>query len=255
MKLKRAMAALGIYYGIYLILTSLFEPFTWFNSDSGKLTSFGWKGHAVMLAAPVLIMLVPTTVSSVRNHFLKKYLGVIAVSSGEHRDDAFRALWRRSRKRIVFVGVGMTKIALYHLRDMGELVQRVPIDLLMLDPTLLEENPELAKRFDEFFGIVDCDKKLRSSFETIRTFCEDWNRHSEHRFKFRLRLYKTIPTVSMVLIDPDDDDSELMIEFFLYQSGAYRPRLHVQRISDPNGLFYRIKAEYERLWNSAVQVL
>jgi hypothetical protein len=60
---------------------------------------------------------------------------------------------RRSRKRIVFVGVGMTKIALYHLRDMGELVQRVPIDLLMLDPQEAYSLPSSACNLHKRHGL------------------------------------------------------------------------------------------------------
>lgn len=180
--------------------------------------------------------------------------GLVQVSSGRGRTEAFQDIVQRATSRILIVGAGMTNLARYARRTLTARASRVPIDLLMLDPALLEEDASWAVRLQNFFDIPDFAAAVRSSHDTLRRFAMDWN-SGEHEHQIRLRVYRTIPTRSIVVVDPDDRSGELMVEFFLYQSGEYRPRLHVRRVDVGDSLFDKLQDECVRLWNDSIPVV
>lgn len=242
-----------LYYSAYVILSAFVEPFTWFGND--RTSRIGWRGHLLLLLSPAIPAAVVLLSRWRRARASASLLGVVHVSSGDHRVDAFQALRDRATKRIIIVGVAMNAIVSYDLSSISRQAVRVPVDFLMLDPDLLRDDPALAKHLTEFFDIPAFPERLRSSFERLQHFCNDWNTHEDHRHRMSLKVYRTIPTNSMTIIDPDDDTGEALVEFFLYQSGAYRPRFLVHRIDHPQSLFARIVGEYRKLWDTSRRIV
>lgn len=149
----------------------------------------------------------------------------------------------------------MTNISKYARRSLSEYAAAVPIDILMIDPDYLDSNPFLAQQLQEFLDIPHFAAAVRTSFDTLKTFAEAWNNDPTHRHRVSLKVYRTIPTMSMVMVDPDTPSGELVVEFFLYQSGEYRPRFHIRTLQTPDGLFHRFKSEYLRLDKAAHEIV
>lgn len=242
-----------IYYTIYGMLAAFIEPFTWFGSAMPK--HLGSVGHVLLLIMPLFGASVVYGWYHLRRKQIETMLGVAEVSSGKQRVDAFQALRSRARQHIIVVGIGMTSIVSYDLRSIAEQARDLPLDFLMIDPEFLEEDAEFSTHLQHFLDIPDFTAKVRSAFDRLKTFCDEWNEEDDHRHKLSLKVYHTIPTNSMVIIDPDDDTGEAIVEFFLYRSGAYRPRFLVKKINDKDSLFNRIVTEYRNLWSSARRVV
>lgn len=184
-----------------------------------------------------------------------QYHGLVSVSTGGGRDDAFQELRGRAKSRIIITGIGMSKISMYAKRSLSEQAASVPIEFLMIDPDFLDRDAPFSDRLQEFLDIRDFRTSVRASYNALKSLAEEWNADPEHKYQINLKVYSTIPTMSMVMIDPDLESGELIIEFFLYQSGEYRPRFHVKKTSDTDRLYSRIHSEFLRLWSSARRVV
>lgn len=179
--------------------------------------------------------------------------GITSFSTGIGRSIDFQNVASSAKHRVIFVGFGMTYLSRYAKKTLLEQAQKHDIDILMLDPDYIERNKEYAESLEIFLDRrgFDFAGSVRQSFETFRTLCKDWNNNEFHKFKIRLRVWKAIPSVSIVLVDPDHDSSKLAIEFFLYQSGERRPRLICQKTGTDDGLYEVIASRYLQLWESA----
>jgi hypothetical protein len=60
--------------------------------------------------------------------------GLQSVSAGADRDEAFRGVRSRAKKRVIIVGIGMSKIAKYAKSGLLEQALFIPIEFLMIDP-------------------------------------------------------------------------------------------------------------------------
>jgi hypothetical protein len=127
--------------------------------------------------------------------------------------------------------------------------------ILMIDPEVLENNVDYAKILEKFLNISNFANSVRLSFNTLKKFCEDWNQVSFHSNKIRLRVYSTIPTASMVMIDPDHTEGEAVIEFFVFNSGENRPRFLCKANGSDESMFYVIKSKYLNLWNDSKKIV
>lgn len=252
---KKIAIALSLYYAIYLVLSSFVEPFTWFGKEGETVQRVGIWGHLALVLLPALFILAYYSWQFRKKVLLNKYLGIESVSIGQGRDDAFHELRTQAKHHIIIVGVGMTRIASFDMRSVSEQATRVPISFLMIDPDFLNQNHDFAETLEEFLDYPDFAQNVQTSFNSLKSFCEEWNNDPNHRFKLSLKVYKTVPTACMVLIDPEQVSGQVIIEFFLYQSGARRPRLHVRKIQDPNSLFERINLECQRLWDRSRRVV
>ena len=70
-----------------------------------------------------------------------------------------------------------------------------------------------------------------------------------------LRIYSTIPTMSMVMIDERIETAESEVEFFIFRAGGSRPRLSVKKLRDGEGAFELFHRTFRELWNSAERVV
>jgi hypothetical protein len=185
----------------------------------------------------------------------QEFPGLLAVSSGAGREAAFQQIRDRATQRLTIVGVGMTKLTMHAMQSLAHRASKVPIDFLMLDPDYLENNLAYADLLQRFLDIPNFATYLRSSFERLKTFTEGWNSEPTNTNKLRLSVYNTLPTISAVVIDAESPAAEMVIEFFLFQCGEHRPRLHIKRTEDPDGMFHRIKSQLDNLWSSARRVV
>lgn len=245
---------IGCYYAVYGVLAAFVEPFTWFGG-SDALEKIGIPAHIALFAIPLLVTLVYYIATYQERLLRERFLGLASVSSGKRRVDSFQDLRDRAQSHIVVMGIGMSHIAQFDLPSLSKQGESVSIDFLMLDPDFLESDKAFAKRLEEFLDITEFSKRVRASFKKLKEFCEDWNENDKNRHKMSLKVYKTIPTNSMTIIDPDEDTGEVIVEFFLYQSGAYRPRLQIKKVDHRDGLFNRIYTEHSKLWNSARRIV
>lgn len=244
------MITVGAYWSIYIVLLAIVEPMGWFGGT--YLTKLGIWGNLLLLITPALILL---TISIIQNNKNKKYLGVISFSVGRGRVDAFQEIRERANHKIFILGIGMTSIAKYAKQSLAKQAEKVPIDLLMIDPEALEQNPEYAAILEEFLNMKGFTKDVRNSFEVLKEFCEEWNNAKYHPNRIRLRVYKTIPTASMVLIDPEHNKGEAVIEFFIFNSGERRPRFLCKNITPNESMFDVLKDRYDTLWQNSKKIV
>lgn len=252
--MRRIVVSLVVtYYVVYLALIAFVEPLGWFGGS--WLHDLGTAGNLVLIVVPLVVALAVVAVRETKSWLLNRRLGVVEVSVGNHRNDAFQRLRAKATSKIVVTGVGMLSLVSYDLRSLREQARSVDIDFLMLDPLALEQDPGFAARIETFFDIPDFASKVRASFDKLEAVCQEWNAREGEQRRMRLRVYNTIPTNSMTFIDPDSVGGEALVEFFLYQSGAKRPRLRVKAIPSQNSMFQRVVAEYQRLWETSRSVV
>ena len=153
------------------------------------------------------------------------------------------------------MGIGMTNLAKDALPRLHEIGAKVPIHFLMLDPKVLETELDFSKKLETFLDFPDFTANARQAYRILRAFCVEWNAQPRHKHRMQFRVYNTIPTMSMVMIDPSLDSGEIEFEFFLYQSGEFRPRITVIKLRDNESLFNLLKDKFELLWKRSKRVV
>lgn len=251
---KKITFILSSYYAIYIALATFVEPFTWFISDE-YLERISPLAHVVLVSIPIITLIIYYFFYISEKNLLRRFLGVESVSSGKSRTDTFQDLRDKAKSHIIISGPGLTNLVQFDLYSLEKQAEAVSIDFLMIDPDFLEREKELSRQLERFLDVYLFTEQVRASFERLKVFCETWNSDDNHRYKMSLRVFETIPTKSMLMIDPDEDTGEIIIEFLLYQSGAYRPRLQIKKIDHQNSLFELIKNEHLKLWNGARKVV
>ena len=213
-------------------LIAFVEPFSWFGSK--KLEQIGVIGHIFIITLPLFITVIYYSINYNKYKILLKYKGVKNISIGEKRGDSFEALRNRANNKIISVGVGMTNISDYALKSFEKQAKNVDIQFLMINPEMLRECPSYCRDIEDLLG--------------IENVC------NPHR-KATLSTYNTIPTNSVTIIDPDNVNGEMIIEFFLYQSGNHRPRLHICKTPKEHDLFDVIYEQYTELFKHSKKVI
>lgn len=111
--------------------------------------------------------------------------------------------------------------------------------------------PRSWKFFFEYPGFaID----VRRSFNILREFCVEHNK-LKNKHKLRFRVYDTIPTMSMVMVDPKNKSGEIELEFFIYQAGEFRPRLSVKTTMSNDDLFGLLYEKFDQLWNHSRRIV
>lgn len=165
----------------------------------------------------------------VRKNLIAQYSGIEKASIGLDRDEEFRLIRDRAKKEIYIIGAGMSKLSRLATNSLKKQLQNVPIHLYMLDPNYLESNNDYAKLLEDFFGIANFKEYVRLSFNTLYQFCIEHNSSLTCKNRISLSTYSTIPTMSMVTIDPKSNSGELVVEYFNYHCGEERPLLVVKK--------------------------
>jgi len=181
-----------------------------------------------------------------------RYLGVQTVST-KRRADTFQALSNRARNHLMIMGVGMSAVSSTAQERLKTLSQTIAVDFLMLDPDMIVQNSELDQLVNSFFATKFFVETVRLSYQRLELLCEEHNRIYDTP-RMRLRVYRTIPTNSMVLIDLWEPHSEIEVEFHLYRNNETRPRLTVAS-GDELSLYGVFVKSYLALWNSAKVII
>ncbi len=189
------------------------------------------------------------------NPSIKNDIGVESISIGTQRSDAFQKIMGKAKNHVAVVGIGMSNVSRYARQSLDEIGKKVPIDFLMIDPEMLSNDPGLSKTLDEFLDFPNFATYVQESFTIMKSYCENWNADTNHKYKMSLRVYRTIPTMSMVMIDSDEPTGEMTVEFFPYKAGQYRPRMHVKKLKASDGMFEKLKQNYLHLWNDSRKVV
>lgn len=183
---------------------------------------------------------------------LQRFMGVESISINR-REDAYEELAERATKELKILGVGMTQISARSTDRLRKAAERIPIDFLMIDPDLLEEDLLLGEVAEKFFGHEFFPRSVKLSFERLKSLCETHNASSDFP-KMRLRTYRTLPSVSMVMIDPDEGSSEMEVEFFPYRA-EHRPRLLIKKYSALGDMHSALYKSFLLLWNSSREIV
>jgi hypothetical protein len=176
--------------------------------------------------------------------------GLVGVSAGHGRREAFEGIRQKAQREVIIVGAAMVNLAAWQLKSLKATAARVPVEVMMMDPDALASEPGRAVLFEQFFDIRDFASRVRASFDQLVSDFTKWNQSGETK-PVTLRTYSTLPTMSMVMRDSPSTlyphDGEAVVEFFLYQCGTDRPRIHVLNDGDSDHLFLRILRECESL--------
>lgn len=250
---SKVITGIMIYYSVYVVLCALVEPFSWFGAN--MLTNLGLLGHAMLMAIPAILAVVFFLYKWYEAKNLKTWQGLKSVSIGDSRIDSFENLRRRAKSHIIITGLGMTNITQYSLKSLYEQSRNVDIDFVMLNPEVLIHNSEYCKSIESFLNIDDVAMKVTSSFEKLKEFCNECNRQQYSHHRASLWVYDTIPTNSATIIDPLSESGEMLIEFYLYQSGTKRPRLHIHKVHQQSSLFDVIYERYSILIKSSKKIV
>jgi hypothetical protein len=167
------------------------------------------------------------------------------------REDDFENLRNRATSRIRILGVGMTRLGIEELDSLGSQLHNANIDILMLDPKYLESNKEIEDLFSTFFDNKLFSQIVKNSYSNLVNFAEEHNGNENSPNKVRLRVYSHFQTFSMVIIDPELDAGEILVEFYLFQRRNFRPRFRVLNTSKVDKTFEQFSEEYERLWSKS----
>ncbi len=251
---KKTIVFLSLYYVIYGIISQFIEPFSWFGENS-LLESVGPWANIVLLLLPAIILAIYYFTNIQKDQALEKNYGLLSVSTGANRIDAFQKISKKAKRKLVIVGVGMTNLSRYARDRLSEIGKHTPIEFLMIDPELLESNQEFADMLDRFRDITDYRQSVRHSFDLLKAFCEEWNNEPNNHHKMSLKVYSTIPFMSMILIDPEEPAGEAVVEFIPYKAGEYRPRLHIKKIIAKDSLFDQFEKYYIKFWVSAKRIV
>lgn len=154
---------------------------------------------------------------------IEQYSGVCKASIGLNRDEEFRLLRDSAKKEIFIIGAGMSKLSRLAQNSLMNQLERVPIHLYMLDPQYLEDHEEQANIIEAFFDIPDFKEYVRLSYNTLKRFCEAHNNNSKSKNRITLSTYTTLPTMSMVVIDPYSKNAQMFVEYFTFRCGEERP--------------------------------
>ncbi len=182
-----------------------------------------------------------------------QYLGIISASIGLNRDEEFRLLRDRATKEISIIGAGMSKLSRLALNSLENQASRVPIHLYMLDPDYLESNPTYAQLLQDFFGIQRFSDYVRLSYSTLKEFCEKHN-SAQCKHHITLSVYRTVPTMSMVIIDPTTSKAEMVVEYFSYHCGEERPLFRVGKCKKAQ-LFESLYEHAKHLFDASIEVV
>jgi len=134
------------------------------------------------------------TISDISINKITEELGITAISSGGGRDVSFKKIVDIATKYILYIGIGMTNLRKYGKKSLAEQAEKVPVDILMLNPEFLEKNLIVANSLEKFFDIGNFAVTVRQSFDIINNFGKEWNSNPNN--KIRLRLYDAIPSAS-----------------------------------------------------------
>lgn len=166
----------------------------------------------------------------------------------ETRASAYAALRSTAKNRIRIFGIGMTNLSTHELGSLMEQARKVCIDILMMDPQYLRNEPQFTKELETCFDITDFVEKVERACGKLQEMCRRWNKDPKNPYKFRMSVYSHLPTLSMVIVDPDHDGT-MIGEKFLYKSNG-RPRFTLDYKKSPE-VFSAFHAEYESVWGSA----
>ena len=162
-------------------------------------------------------------------NLLSQYEGVKKASIGLDRDEEFRLLRDRAKSEIYIIGAGMSKLARLAENSLEKQLQRVPVHLYMLDPEYLKNHQEYAQLLEDFFGIRKFTEYVELSFQSLKDFCEEHNNKADCKNRITLSTYTVPPTMSMVIIDPQNGTAEMVVEYFTYHCGEERPLFSIKK--------------------------
>ena len=185
---------------------------------------------------------------------IAQYSGVNAVSVGLNRDEQFYSIRERAKKEINIIGAGMNKLARISLKSLESQLEKVPVHLYMLNPKYLENNSEYAALLEDFFDIKRFHRFVRLSYDTLKEFCEDHNNSPDCKNRISLSAYNAIPSMSMVLIDPNTTNAEMIVEFFTYKCGEKRPLLYVKN-KNQSQMYESLYKQAKELFKASVEVV
>ena len=186
--------------------------------------------------------------------WVEQFSGVYKASTGLNRDEEFRMIRDRAQKEIFIVGAGMSQLSRLASHSLESQLQKVPIHLYMLDPRYLEEHPDISDLLENFFNIPKFTQHVRMSFDALKNFCESRNNSGEYEHRISLSIYRSVPTMSMVMIDPDSRSGELVVEYFSYQCGEERPLFAIKK-QRKTQMFHSLYAQANNLFKTAEEVV
>lgn len=190
-----------------------------------------------------------------------KFNEIKKISIGLDRDRDFIEMRGRAKHTITILGVGMSKLSKYALtgsKSLERLSQEVEIHLIMYDPEYLEENPEIEKMFSDFFGIAHLKENIRIAFDTLKEFCKKHNDSKTCKNKIVLSVYRSVPTMSAVIIDEKEDNAAMVVEYFGYHCGQSRPLFVIEKekkIDENNSMFECVKEQVNMLKREARSII
>lgn len=185
---------------------------------------------------------------------LSQYSGIRKASIGLDRDEEFRLIRDRANKEIYIIGAGMSKLSRVASNSLEKQLHKVPIHLFMLDPDYLEAHPDFAGQLDDFFGMPKFKEYVRLSYDTLFKFCNDCNNNPKIKNRITLSTYTTLPTMSMVLIDPNSSNAEMVVEYFTYRCGEERP-LFLIKNDRRTKMFSSVYAHAQHLFAASKEVI
>jgi hypothetical protein len=172
------------------------------------------------------------------------------VTESHQRIEMYRLYVSTAQQEVFLLGTPMRNTSTDLSMVQAALQAGKVIRLLFLDPVYLAQSPEVAHKIDEILGLTDVQDEAEKS---LRRFIQFGQSNRLNPKQFQIRVYAAVPTVGLVVADPQQLNSRMFFEIFPYKCEVYRrPRFFVRPYAaQGNDLYDRLLAQAEALWQDA----
>jgi len=180
--------------------------------------------------------------------------GTVLLPQSFSRESMYNLLIKNATEEIYFVGIGNTNLtkdgllsadAILGQRKMREQVKK---RFLMLDPRVFDQAgfEDIMRHFLGWRNDVDIRAMVEKSLEEMKKYC------TSNKLQSSFRVYSSIPSASLMMIDPQTENCTIALEVFLYQiPKPNRPHLILYPVEKVNSLYSSLKDSILALWNTS----
>lgn len=170
----------------------------------------------------------------------------------EDQQKAYRELLGRAEKELFIVGITLRDLSREQSKHLRErLAQGCNVELLMLSPKFWENKNPILDPVAHAAGPLVLRNNFCTAISNIRLLAKEM-RDGSCNGRFTVRLYSTVPTVSLTVQDGRAARGRMHVEIVPHQIPAspFRPIMDIDKTGD-DGLFSEFYDRYRRLWDDS----
>jgi len=153
-----------------------------------------------------------------------------------------------ARSEIFLVGTSFYHLVERHKSFFLEKSKKCDIRFLIINPQ--RKNKALIHGTALLFGEKESfSKELTTGYRKLIEFKQE---AQQEKGKIHIKAYSNIPSINMVMIDPEKPYGRIQIEILPYKGSAnMRPGFILRHTEDYTSLYHMFKTQYRNLWDDA----